>query len=134
MFRGSAGSAGPARDPAPPAVRAALCPAAVLSGNTAIEDVTAWVHHAPQEVLATARARRNALGIWAAPHPDTVVRIFAVPGHACASRTMPAPTLPYGPRPVVVTLRNLAIGVSATPATPKSLPPSARSSTIPVCS
>ena len=48
----------------------ALRLAAVLCGNTAIEDVTAWVHHAPQEVLAAARSRRNALGIWAAPHPD----------------------------------------------------------------
>ena len=55
----------------------ALCLSAVLCGNTAIEDVTAWVHHAPQEVLSAARARRNALGIRAAPHPDTVVRIFA---------------------------------------------------------
>ena len=54
----------------------ALCTAAVLCGNTAIEDVTAWVHHAPPEVLAAAGARRNALGICAAPHPDTVVRIF----------------------------------------------------------
>ena len=54
----------------------ALCTAAVLCGNPAIEDVTAWVHHAPQEVLAAAGARRNALGICAAPHPDTVVRIF----------------------------------------------------------
>ena len=38
------------------------------------------MYHAPQDVLAAARARRNALGIWAAPHPDTVVRIFAVLG------------------------------------------------------
>jgi len=55
----------------------ALCTAAVLCGNTAIEDVTAWVHRAPQDVLAAARARRNALGIRVAPHPDTVVRILA---------------------------------------------------------
>lgn len=32
----------------------ALWTAAVLCGNTAIEDVTAWVHAAPQEVLAAA--------------------------------------------------------------------------------
>ena len=30
----------------------ALCTAAVLCGNTCFEDVTAWVYHAPQEVLA----------------------------------------------------------------------------------
>ncbi len=58
----------------------ALCTAAVLCGNTAIEDVTAWVHAAPQQVLAAAGARRNALGMRVAPHPDTVVRVFAVLG------------------------------------------------------
>ena len=58
----------------------ALCAAAVLCGNTAIEDVTAWVHTAPQEVLAAAGARRNALGARVAPHPDTVVRIFTALG------------------------------------------------------
>ena len=77
-----------------------LCTAAVLCGNTAIEDVTAWVHHAPQEVLAAARARRNALGICTAPHPDTVVRIFtglggqALAHHAgayLALRALPGP-------------------------------------------
>ena len=70
----------------------ALCLAAVLCGNTAIEDVTAWVHHAPQEILAAARARRNALGIGRRP-PDTVVRIFAELGPR-RSRTTPAPTWP----------------------------------------
>jgi predicted transposase YbfD/YdcC len=54
----------------------ALCTAAVLSGNTCFEDVTAWVHHAPPEVLAACGARRNAPGILAAPHPDTVERVF----------------------------------------------------------
>jgi len=58
----------------------ALCTAAVLCGNTAIEDVTAWVHAAPQEVLAAASARRSALGVLAAAHPDTVVRIFTALG------------------------------------------------------
>ena len=43
--------------------------AAVLCGNTAIEDVTAWVHAAPRQVLAAAGARRNALGVRVAPHP-----------------------------------------------------------------
>ena len=82
-----------------PAVMA-LCTAAVLCGNTAIEDVTAWVHAAPQEVLAAAGARRNALGVRVAPHPDTVVRLLAelgaqaLAGHAgryLAGRAHPGP-------------------------------------------
>src|SRR5271165_1506022 len=64
----------------------ALCTAAVLCGNTAVEDVTAWVHAAPQEVLAAAGARRNALGIYVAPHPDTVVRIFTGLGAQALAR------------------------------------------------
>jgi predicted transposase YbfD/YdcC len=58
----------------------ALCTAAVLCGNTAIEDVTAWVHAAPQQVLAAAGARRDALGMRVAPHPDTVVRVLSALG------------------------------------------------------
>jgi predicted transposase YbfD/YdcC len=58
----------------------ALCLAAVLCGNTAIQDVTAWVHAAPQGVLAAAGARRNAVGARTAPHPDTVVRVFTALG------------------------------------------------------
>ena len=58
----------------------ALCLSAVLCGNTAIEDVTAWAHAAPQEVLAAAGARRNALGARVAPHPDTVVRVLTALG------------------------------------------------------
>lgn len=78
----------------------ALCTAAVLCGNTAIEDVTAWVHAAPQEVLAAAGARQNTLGVRVAPCPDTVVRVFtalgaqAVAGHAgayLAARAHPGP-------------------------------------------
>jgi predicted transposase YbfD/YdcC len=78
----------------------ALCTAAVLCGHTAIEDVTAWVHAAPQEVLTAAGARRNALGARVAPHPETVVRIFTALGaqgvahHAgayLARRTHPGP-------------------------------------------
>jgi hypothetical protein len=45
--------------------------------NTAIEDMTAWVHAAPQQVLAAAGARQDALGVLVAPHPDTVVRALA---------------------------------------------------------
>jgi predicted transposase YbfD/YdcC len=58
----------------------ALCLSAVLCGNTAIEDVTAWAHAAPQEVLVAAGARRNALGARVAPHPDTVVRVLTALG------------------------------------------------------
>ncbi len=58
----------------------ALCTAVVLCGCTAMEDVTAWVHAAPQEVLAAAGARPDALGVRVAPHPVTVVRIFAALG------------------------------------------------------
>jgi len=58
----------------------ALCTAAVLCGNTLMEDVTAWVHAAPQEVLAAAGARQNALGARVAPHPETVVRVFTALG------------------------------------------------------
>jgi hypothetical protein len=58
----------------------ALCLPAVLCGNTAIEDVTAWAHAAPQEVLAAAGARRNALGARVAPHPGTVVRVLTALG------------------------------------------------------
>jgi predicted transposase YbfD/YdcC len=57
-----------------------LCTAAVLCGNTAVEDVTAWAGAAPQEVLAAAGARQNALGARTAPHPDTVVRLLSALG------------------------------------------------------
>jgi predicted transposase YbfD/YdcC len=57
-----------------------LCAAAVLCGNTAIEDVTAWVHAASQEILAAAGARQNALGARVAPHADTVVRLLSALG------------------------------------------------------
>src|SRR5258708_34146553 len=46
----------------------ALCTAAVLCGNTPVEDVTAWAHAAPQEGLAAAGARRNALRACVPPH------------------------------------------------------------------
>jgi DDE_Tnp_1-associated/Transposase DDE domain len=58
----------------------ALSTGAVLCGNTSVEDVTAWVHAAPQEVLAAAGCRRSALGARVPPHPDTVARLFAALG------------------------------------------------------
>ena len=64
----------------------ALCTAAVLSGSTCFEDVAAWVYHAPREVLAACGARRNALGVLVAPHPDTVERIFRELGAQALAR------------------------------------------------
>jgi predicted transposase YbfD/YdcC len=58
----------------------ALCTGAVLCGNTAVEDVTAWVHAAPQEILAAAGCRRSALGARVPPHPDTAARLLAALG------------------------------------------------------
>jgi predicted transposase YbfD/YdcC len=64
----------------------ALCTAAVPSGCTGLEDVTAWVHAAPREVLAAAGARRNAPGILIAPHPDTVIRVLSALGAQALAR------------------------------------------------
>jgi DDE_Tnp_1-associated len=58
----------------------ALCTAAVLCGHTAVEDITAWIGAAPQQVLAAAGCRRNDLDACVPPHPDTVVRIFSALG------------------------------------------------------
>jgi predicted transposase YbfD/YdcC len=88
-----------------------LCTAAVLSGCTGLEDVTAWVHAALPEVLAAAGARRNALGTLVAPHPDTVVRVLSAlgargvarqAGAYLAARAHPGPvTFPLaGPGPL----------------------------------
>ena len=77
-----------------------LCTAAVLCGHTTAEDVTAWIRAAPQQVLAAAGCRRNALDACVPPHPDTVVRIFtalgaqALASHAgafLARRAQPGP-------------------------------------------
>ena len=51
-------------------------PRGMPGGDAAAAAEVADLHAAPQEVLAAAAARRNALGICVAPHPDTVVRIF----------------------------------------------------------
>lgn len=63
-----------------------LCTAAVLSGCTGLEDVTAWVHAAPRDALAAAGARKNAVGILIAPHPDTVVRLLSALGAQALAR------------------------------------------------
>ena len=78
----------------------ALCTAAVLCGNAAIEDVTAWVHAAPQEVLAAAGARQDAWACgwrrtrtqWCGSSPALGAQALA--GHAgayLARRAQPGP-------------------------------------------
>ncbi len=56
----------------------AISAAAALCGCTTLEDVTAWVSAADQQVLAAAGCRRNALGARIPPHPDTIVRVFTL--------------------------------------------------------
>jgi len=80
MLRRGPGPAGPARVRHSLPCVLALCTAAVLCGHSALEDVTAWVHAASQEVLTAAGARRNGLSARVAPHPETVVRIFTALG------------------------------------------------------
>lgn len=58
----------------------ALCTAAVLSGSTSLEEVTAWIGHAPPDVLAAVGARRSAPGGYVPPSPDTVVRVLSALG------------------------------------------------------
>jgi predicted transposase YbfD/YdcC len=78
----------------------AMCTAAVLCGCTSLEDVTAQVASAGQETLAALGCRRNAPGICAPPHPDTIARVFTLlsaqdlAGHAgayLACRVLPGP-------------------------------------------
>lgn len=54
----------------------AMSAAAALCGCSTLEDVTAWIRAAGQDVLAALGCRRGALGACVPPHPDTVVRVF----------------------------------------------------------
>jgi predicted transposase YbfD/YdcC len=54
-----------------------LCTAAVLAGEVDLVGITAWAAAAPQHLLAALGLRRNGLGVYVAPHPDTVERVFA---------------------------------------------------------
>jgi predicted transposase YbfD/YdcC len=66
----------------------AMSAAAALCGCSTLEDVTAWISAAGQEVLAALGCRRNALGVCTPPHPDTVVRVFTlVSAQALADHT-----------------------------------------------
>ncbi len=58
----------------------AACTAAVLCGCCGLDDVTAWVNSAGQEILAALGCRRDALGVATPPHPDTITRVFALLG------------------------------------------------------
>ncbi len=57
-----------------------LVTAALLSGKTLLEDVTAWITHAEPEVLAAAGAYRGRDGNLAAPHKKTVTRVLGLLG------------------------------------------------------
>jgi predicted transposase YbfD/YdcC len=54
----------------------AMSAAAALCGCSTLEDVTAWICAAGQDVLTALGCRRGALGGCVPPHPDTVVRVF----------------------------------------------------------
>jgi DDE_Tnp_1-associated/Transposase DDE domain len=64
----------------------ALCTAAVLSGSTCLEEVTAWIGHAPAQVLAAVGARRDGRGTRVPPSPDTVVRVLSALGAQAVAR------------------------------------------------
>src|SRR5215470_12338424 len=57
-----------------------LCLAAMLCGQTSLVEITDWICAAGQDVLAGLGVRRNKHGVCVPPHPDTVVRVFALLG------------------------------------------------------
>ena len=72
--------------------------AAALCGCSTLEDVTAWICAAGQDVLAGLGCRRGAPGVCVPPHPDTVVRLFtAISAQALADHA--GEFLAAGPRP-----------------------------------
>ena len=77
-----------------------LVTAALLSGGTLLEDVTAWITHAETGVLAAAGAYRDRHGHLVAPHARTVTRVLGLLGaQALADGTAAflAARLPAGP-------------------------------------
>lgn len=54
----------------------AMSAAAALCGCSTLEDVTAWICAAGQDVLAVPGCRRGPPGACVPPHPDTAVRVF----------------------------------------------------------
>jgi predicted transposase YbfD/YdcC len=74
--------------------------AALLSGKTLLEDVTAQISHADPEILAAAGARRGRDGRRVPPHPRTVTRVLGALGAqalADAAGRYLAAALPAGP-------------------------------------
>ena len=57
-----------------------LCTAAVASGCVTLVEITDWVTHADQELLAGVGARQDRSGRHVPPHPDTIERVFAALG------------------------------------------------------
>jgi predicted transposase YbfD/YdcC len=52
-----------------------LCTAAVLSGCVSLVEITDWVTHADQELLAGMGVRQDGRGRCVPPHPDTIERV-----------------------------------------------------------
>jgi len=57
-----------------------LCTAAVASGCVTLVEITDWVTHADQELLAGVGARQDRSGRHVPPHPDTIERVFLALG------------------------------------------------------
>ncbi len=57
-----------------------LCTAAVLSGCVSLVQITDWVTHAEQDLLAAVGARQDRGGRHVPPHPDTIERVFSALG------------------------------------------------------
>jgi len=57
-----------------------LATAAVSAGQITLVEITAWVAGADQGLLAAMGCRRNGVGLFVAPHADTVERVFAALG------------------------------------------------------
>lgn len=78
----------------------AMCTAAVLCGCTSLDDVTAWVSAAGQEVLAAAGCRRDALGVITPPRGFVVDLGGEHLGRAAAGGAVdPLPGLAGAPGP-----------------------------------
>jgi len=57
-----------------------LCTAAVASGCVSLVEITDWVTHAEQDLLAGVGARQDRGGRHVPPHPDTIERVFSALG------------------------------------------------------
>jgi len=57
-----------------------LCTAAVASGCVSLVEITDWVSHADQELLAGVGARQDRSGRHVPPHPDAIERVLSALG------------------------------------------------------